>query len=100
MDLGVVSRLLPPALVRQVVAECGRTGRRVRVLPAVLMVYFVIGLGLFSGQGYREVLRKVTGGAGLGRYPLPTSPALARARRRLGAEPLERLFGGLCPTCR
>jgi Insertion element 4 transposase N-terminal len=96
MDLGVVSRLLPPALVRQVVAECGRTERRVRALPAVLMVYFVIGLGLFSGQGYREVLRKITGGAGLGGYPVATSSALARARRRLGPEPLERIFGGLC----
>ena len=97
IDLGVVSRLVPPALVRQVVAECGRAERRVRALPAVLMVYFVIGLALFSGQGYREVLRKITGGAA-GGYRIATSSALARARRRLGAEPLERLFGGLCAS--
>jgi hypothetical protein len=94
IDLGVVSALVPPAVVLQVVAECGRSERRVRALPAVLMVYFVIGLALFSGEGYREVLRKITGAAGGCR--IATSSALARARRRLGPEPLERIFAGLC----
>jgi hypothetical protein len=97
VDLGVVSEVVPPPRVRQVVAECGRTERRVRALPAVLMVYFVIALALFSGQGYREVLRKITvhlgGQTG---YRIATSSALARARRRLGPEPLERLFFWLC----
>jgi len=96
-DLGVVSALVPPELVRQVVAGCGRAERRVRALPAVLVVYFVIGLALFSGQGYREVLRKITSSVA-GGYRIATSSALSRARRRLGPEPLERIFGGLCAT--
>ena len=94
LDLGVVTALVPPALVQQVVAHCGRAERRSRALPAALMVYFVIGLALFSGQGYREVLRKLTGGAG--GYRIATSSALARARRRLGPEPLEQIFSRLC----
>jgi hypothetical protein len=90
----VVTALVPPALVRQVVAQCGRAERRARALPAGLMVYFVIGLALFSGQGYREVLRKLT--AGTRGYRIATSSALARARRRLGPEPLEQIFTQLC----
>jgi Insertion element 4 transposase N-terminal len=97
-DLGALTGLLPLAVVRQAVADCGRAEQRVRALPAVLVVYFVIGLALFSGQGYREVLRKISvhlrpGGGG---YPIATSSALSRARRRLGPEPLERLFGWSC----
>jgi hypothetical protein len=95
LDLGVVTALVPPALARQVVAGCGRAEQRARALPAVLMVYFVIGLALFSGQGYREVLRKLTSGTA-GGYRIATSSALARARRRLGPEPLEQIFTRLC----
>jgi hypothetical protein len=97
-DMEVLSGLVPLAVVAQAVAECGRAERRVRALPAVLVVYFVIGLALFSGQGYREVLRKITVHlrAGAGGYRIATSSALSRARRRLGPEPLERLFGWSC----
>lgn len=99
-DLRALSGLLPPDVVSQAVAESGRAERRVRALPAVLVVYFVIGLALFSGQGYREVLRKITVHlrAGAGRYPIATSSALSRARRRLGPEPLQRLFGWSCQS--
>jgi hypothetical protein len=96
-DLGVVSALVPPELVRQVVAGCGRAEQRVRALPAVLVAYFVIGLALFSGQGYREVLRKITGGVP-GGCRIATSSALSRARRRPGPEPLEKIFSELCAT--
>jgi hypothetical protein len=99
-DLGLLSRLVPLAVVSQAVAECGRAERRSRALPAVLVAYFVIGLALFSGEGYREVLRKVTVHlrAGAGRYPVATSSALSRARRRLGPGPLERLFSWSCES--
>jgi len=100
LDLGELSRLLPLAVVSRAVAECGRAERRVRALPAVLTAYFVIGLALFSGQGYREVLRKVTVHlrADGGGHPLATSSAISRARRRLGPGPLERLFTWSCDS--
>ena len=99
LRLGVLTEQIPPALVDEAVAEAGRVQRRCRLLPARAVVYFVLGLCLFSGAdsagppGYRSVLRSLTNGlrhvCGL---PLPTSAALTRARQRLGAEPLQALF--------
>jgi hypothetical protein len=64
------------------------------------VVYFVLGLCLFSGAdsaappGYRSVMRWLTSGVRhLHGVVLPTSSALTRARQRLGAKPLELLFG-------
>ena len=63
------------------------------------MIYFVLGLCLFSGAdscappGYRSVMRWLTNGVRhLHGMTLPTSPALTRARQRLGSKPLELLF--------
>ncbi|WP_443050946.1 transposase domain-containing protein, partial [Streptomyces sp. JV185] len=36
-------------------AECGRTEERQRLLPARVVMYFVLAMCLFSGQGYEEV---------------------------------------------
>jgi hypothetical protein len=46
--LGVLTWVYPPDLVDRVVAACGRTERRRRLLPARLVVYFVLALALFS----------------------------------------------------
>ena len=63
------------------------------------MIYFVLGLCLFSGAdsagppGYRSVMRWLAGGLRhLHGVAVPTSPALTRARQRLGSKPLELLF--------
>jgi hypothetical protein len=99
LRLGVLTEHIPPELVDEAVADAGRLQRRCRLLPARAVVYFVLGLCLFSGAdsagppGYRSVLRSLTHGLrhvyGL---RLPTSAALTRARQRLGAEPLQALF--------
>src|SRR3954451_1857572 len=100
LRLGVLTAQVGPALVDEVVAAAGAAQRRVRLLPARAVVYFVLALCLFSGAdaaappGYRSVLRSLTNGL---RHPsgarqIPSSPALGRARRRLGAEPLRLLF--------
>ncbi|MGP3949836.1 transposase domain-containing protein [Streptomyces sp. 7N604] len=60
--------MYPPGLVDRVVAACGRTEQRRRLLPARLVVYFVLGLALFSPAPYLEVLRHLVErlrGAGL-----------------------------------
>jgi hypothetical protein len=54
-------------------------------------------MALFSGQAYEEVARLLAGGLGWARrwqqwYRVPSTPAIAKARARLGAEPLRRLF--------
>src|SRR4051812_8889916 len=103
LRLGVLTAQIGPALVDEVVAAAGATQRRVRLLPARAVVYFVLALCLFSGAdaaappGYRSVARWLT--SGLRQSPnalrVPSSPALSRARQRLGAEPLRLLFDRL-----
>jgi len=96
ISLGVVSKAVPLAKVKAVLAEMGRASRRQRELPAHVMVYYVIALALFMQASYREVLRclleglqwllgpqyviKVTGKSGI-----------SQARTRLGWEAMQRL---------
>src|SRR3954471_14053239 len=100
LRLGVLTAQIGPGLVDEVVAAAGATQRRVRLLPARAVVYFVLALCLFSGAdaagppGYRSVARWLT--SGLRQSPnalrVPSSPALSRARQRLGANPRRLLF--------
>jgi len=86
-------------LMEEAVGQCGRRERRRRLLPAVAVMVFVLGLCLFSGEGYGEVARKLTGWlaplAGRAGWHLPGTSALAKARARLGAAPFELLFAKL-----
>ncbi|MGW5659849.1 IS4 family transposase [Streptomyces sp. NPDC003758] len=94
--IGVLTRVFPPALVDEVVAGCGRTERRRRLLPARLVVYFLLAMALFSPAPYLEVMRQLTEGlrwAGLwGTWHPPSKSGIFRARQRLGVEPLRVLF--------
>ncbi|WP_413754515.1 IS4 family transposase [Streptomyces sp. R-74717] len=99
--LGVLTRTFTPDLVDEVVAECGRVEQRQRLLPARVVVYFVLAMCLFSGQGYEEVGRLLTQGLERqGRWAkgwrVPTSGAIGRARLRLGPEVLKALFARVC----
>lgn len=95
--LGVLTRLVPRHLVDEVLAETGRRERRVRLLPARMVVYYVMALALFFGDGYEEVMRRLVGSLrqmGVWRqgWVVPSTAALTKARARLGPEPLEVLF--------
>ncbi|MER5699279.1 transposase domain-containing protein, partial [Streptomyces mirabilis] len=52
--LGLLTWVYPPGLVDRVVAACDRAERRQRLLPARLVVYFVLALALFSPAPYLE----------------------------------------------
>lgn len=102
LRLGVLTEQIPPTLVDEVVGRTGRREQRRRLLPARAVVYFVLGLCLFSGSdsarppGYRSVARSLTCGLRhLAGIVVPTSAALTRARQRLGAAPLQLLFDRL-----
>jgi hypothetical protein len=95
--IGVLTSTFPPELIDRVVAEAGRTQQRERLLPARVVVWLVLAMALFSGQAYEEVARLLAGGLGWARrwqqwFRVPSTPAIAKARARLGAEPLRRLF--------
>ena len=66
--------------------------RRVRDLPARVVVYLLLAGCLFADLGYRQVWdRLVAGFDGVG-VPAPSAGALTQARRRLGVKPLRFLF--------
>ena len=98
VSVGLLARVFPPGVVDEVVAECGRTEQRHRSLPARTMVYFAVGMALHSGGSYEDVMGLMTDGLawvdGEVEPPkLPSKSAIFQARDRLGAEPVEELFG-------
>jgi hypothetical protein len=97
VSVGVLTRVFPPDLVDEVIAEVGRTEQRNRTLPARVMAYFAIGMALYSDGSYEEVLSQLTDGLSWvsgweDRYVSPSKSAIFQARARLGAEPLAELF--------
>jgi hypothetical protein len=98
--IGVLTGFAGPGLVDEVLAEAGAREQRVRAVPSRLGVYFVLGLCLFSHLPYGQVLREITAGA-RGRlaaagWRVPATTTLSAARRRVGEQPLQILFGRLC----
>lgn len=97
VSVGVLTRVFPPGLVDEVIAEAGRTQRRHRSLPARVMAYFSIGMALYSEGSYEDVLSQLTDGLSWAsgwseEYSPPSKSAIFQARARLGADPLAALF--------
>jgi hypothetical protein len=97
IGVGVLTRLIGRDLVDEVLAETGRVEQRRRLLPARVVVYYVLALCLFFGDAYEEVMRKLVGGLQWlhgwdTAWQVPTASALCQARQRLGEEPMRELF--------
>ena len=117
VTVGALTKTFPPGLIDEVVEATDTREVRRRLLPARLVVYFVLALWLFRGRncGYARVLCKLVDGlyhrrrgqqlldgcldpdgwvdAGAGRrWRPPASSSLGRARARLGSDPLRMLF--------
>lgn len=95
--MGVLTRVFPPVLVDEVIAQVGRTERRHRSLPARVMAYFSIAMALYSEGSYEDVLAQLTDGLSWASgwqetYSPPSKSAIFQARVRLGSEPLAALF--------
>ena len=94
--IGVLTRLVPRDLVDEVLAGTGRREKRSRLLPAHVVVYFVMAMAVFR-DGYEEVTRRLTGGLAFMRawrrdWAVPSTGAISQARERLGEAPLKVLF--------
>jgi hypothetical protein len=97
ISIGVLTRVFPPELVDGVVAEAGRAERRHRLLPARVVVYYVLALALFAESSYEEVMRQLVEGLAWESgwqqaWEVPSKGSIFKARQRLGPEPLELLF--------
>ncbi len=96
ISLGVLTKTFPMRMIETVLRDTDRRSKRIRELPAHVVVYYVIALALYMQSSYREVLRcllegvrwimgpkasiKVTGKSGI-----------SQARTRLGWRPLANL---------
>jgi hypothetical protein len=75
-QLGVLTRRVPPVVVDEVLAATGRVEKRVRLLPARVVVYFVLAMTLFGDCGYRGVWAALTAGLSGRWVPDPSTAAL------------------------
>ena len=118
ISVGVLARVFTPELVDAAVDAAGAREQRRRLLPARLVMYFVLALWLFRGRncGYGQVMTKLADGlyhqrragdlldgrqmdpggwvdAGQGRrWRQPNISSLSRGRGKLGPAPVRFLF--------
>ena len=83
-----LKRIIPRAKVQEVLRRTGHARRRYLRLPAWLMVWFVIALGLFCRDSYRQVFKWLQP---FRRHGTPGRATFCEARQRLGVAPLRRL---------
>jgi hypothetical protein len=94
LGVGVLALCFPLQKVKDIIAACDKADKRVRDLPAALMVYYVIALSLFPGVAYQSVLRWLLSGLqwlGNHHFRVACRESLSNARQRLGALPMQRL---------
>ena len=103
MNIGVLTTQFPMDQIHALLEKTGRASERVRALPAHVLVYYIIALGLFRPLATQEVLRVLqeglkeiesSPGRARRRKAAKTAgaPAISQARTRLGVEPLKQLY--------
>jgi Insertion element 4 transposase N-terminal/Transposase DDE domain len=83
-----LKQIVSPASITKVLRRAGRRGGHCRRLPRWFVVWFVIAMGLFSRDSYRQVFRW------LQRYQKQGTPGrstLCEARQAIGPAPLRAL---------
>lgn len=93
ISTGILARVCPRPLIEDVLSRHGRSGQRCRLLPGVLMVYFVMAMALWREAALEEVLRVVCEGINWlgGKVSCAGKSAISQARSRLGPEVMESL---------
>ena len=98
--VGVLAKSVPLASVMEVLTKCEKTSLRERELPAHVVVYYVMALGLYMHCACREVLRCLLEGIRWLHGPetdgaVAGDSGISQARTRLGWEPLQQLHDQL-----
>lgn len=96
ISVGLLARAFPRAMIEAVIEASGAREQRLRMLPAWLVIYYVLALALFMDMGGGRVMRKLAGTLAWASrgvtVVIPSEEALSRARARLGSVPLRLLF--------
>ena len=97
---GLFNRLVSPDLIESVLQDNGAKEERLRKLPAKVIVWLVIGMGLFTEESIPQVFRALIDGirfmGALGNKLIPKKSAFCQARYRLGSAVMVDLFRRLC----
>src|SRR5512143_1926199 len=81
-------RIIPRHLVKQVLARTRKSDSFCKRLPAPFVLWFVLALGLFCRDCYRQIFRWMRRWK---RGEVPGRSTLCEARQRLGVAPLVQL---------
>ncbi len=79
--VGELTQIIDPVLVDAVIEETSAREQRLRLLPARVMVYFVLAMAFFERSSYQAVWGKLTAGLGHTVVAQPCASSLPRARR-------------------
>ena len=96
--MGVLTRLIDRDLVDDVLAETGRAEQRSRLLPARVVVYYVLALCLFFGDAYEEVMRLLVDGLRFPGHGGRTGRSRPRVRSRRRVSDWEPSRCGYCSS--
>jgi len=95
LNATMLAKTFPLSKVESVLTATSKHSERNRLLPAHVMVYYVIAMTLFMGVSCREVLRWLMEGLqGLKRtaVAIAAKSAISQARARLGWQPIKQLY--------
>jgi len=97
LAIGVLTGLIHRDIVDDVIRECEKREKRSRLLPAHVVMYYVLALNLFFGEAYEEVMRQLVNGLRFlgnwrANWEVPSTSAISQARTRLGEAPMKLLF--------
>jgi hypothetical protein len=84
-------------LIEEVINRTGCREKRKRLLPAHVMIRYVIAMGLYGQESAEEIMRRLVGSLHLmgsfdDDWQVPTGSAITQARQRLGVAPVKELF--------
>lgn len=97
ISFAVISRFIPCDKILSVLDRSNKGTKRSRLLPAHIMIYYIIALGFYFESSSREVLRFLLGslrdllpeGSSI---PTACKSAISQARTRIGKEPIIKLY--------
>jgi Insertion element 4 transposase N-terminal/Transposase DDE domain len=100
LSASLLARVIPAATINEVLDAHGRNTQRLRSFPAVVGVYYTVGLSLYPEAGYEEVFAAIAQGlAWAARAPEPariSKVSISNARAKIGAAPLDDLVRRVC----
>jgi hypothetical protein len=86
--IGALYRIIPREKVKRILRTTGRDRAFCARLPALFVVYFLLAMGLFCNDCYRQIFRWLRPWR---KGSVPGRSMLCQARRRLGLTPLAAL---------